>query len=334
MSDVFFSYARRDHEAARRIVEALRAAGLTVSDDQDMTPGADFARQLEAELESAQCVFILWSAAANESQWLQNALRFVIKAWSSDRLVVAALDETELPTGLRDIQRMGVDDIALIVARVRQVVSAARAVKPDSHASHETAAPATSQSAAGRSRSRGRLSAILVGLAVVALVGALAFLFTQRSEAPAPNTAAPNVLPAPPPEFHRPAPGGALEGGKATTPAPEPETSSALNEQSLPLMIALILGGALAGGGLVWLGLIWTRRRASIARPIATVPSDSTAAAPIAGRQVFISYSHEDGNAVEALVQKIEATGFPVWIDRELSPDFSVRPDGADHQWR
>jgi hypothetical protein len=38
-----------------------------------------------------------------QSDWVQNELRQVIAAWSTDRLVLASLDDTPFPVGLRDL---------------------------------------------------------------------------------------------------------------------------------------------------------------------------------------------------------------------------------------
>jgi TIR domain len=47
---------------------------------------------------------------------------------------------------------------------------------------------------------------------------------------------------------------------------------------------------------------------AALSRQVPAASNDS---------QVFVSYSHQDGRAVEQLVQQIEQLGYAVWIDRQ-----------------
>jgi TIR domain len=56
--------------------------------------------QIRRQIEKSPCVVVLWSKAAAESQYAQQEMRQAIQAWSSDRLVLAVLDDTPLPVGL------------------------------------------------------------------------------------------------------------------------------------------------------------------------------------------------------------------------------------------
>jgi TIR domain len=104
MSQVFISYAREDRETALRIVETVGQAGLQVWHYDAISPEGSFEEQVRRELETALCVVVVWSEAAARSHFLQaEVLHRAIQAWSSDRLVLAALDDTPLPVGLRDL---------------------------------------------------------------------------------------------------------------------------------------------------------------------------------------------------------------------------------------
>lgn len=56
MSDVFISYKRENLSAVNRLVEALRAKGVSVWWDQDIPPNAAWEATIERELAAARLV--------------------------------------------------------------------------------------------------------------------------------------------------------------------------------------------------------------------------------------------------------------------------------------
>jgi hypothetical protein len=101
MTEVFVSYSRTDRRVALPIVVAIGEAGLQVRRSAMSYAGDPLAEQIERELGEAQCLVVSWSEAAAQSLWVQQEVRYAIRAWSSDRLVLATLDDTPLPVGLR-----------------------------------------------------------------------------------------------------------------------------------------------------------------------------------------------------------------------------------------
>ena len=326
MSDVYVSYASRDREAVRPILDALRSAGLGVVDDQSPVRGADFAEALAAELDAARCVLIVWSKAAEDSQWVQSEMRQVMKAWSSDRLVLAALDDTPLPTGLKDLHALSADEVPALVARVREAVSPA-ALSPEGlapEAAPRTAVPAASPAPELARRPR---AGLFVGLAGLAVIGALALgwgVFNKASAPPHPSgyhhTRPPSAEEPSEPKIRReparPAPSEPKVGAEPEPAVPAPPAEASLNK-SLPELFGVLAAGLLAGAGLVWFVMARGRSRPSAPQPIVSPPLQSAQPLPAGGLQLFISYSHKDGTAVESLVEKLEGMGYPVWIDRE-----------------
>jgi hypothetical protein len=72
-------------------------------------------------------VVILWSQAAARSAWVEREVRQAIQAWSSDRLVLATLDDTPLPAGLRDLDAISIRNASNVrasglIERVHAVV--------------------------------------------------------------------------------------------------------------------------------------------------------------------------------------------------------------------
>ena len=69
-SDVFVSYSAADRERVRPLVAALEAAGLTVWWDIRIAPGAGFDAEIQAALDDARCVLVIWSQSSVVSEWV------------------------------------------------------------------------------------------------------------------------------------------------------------------------------------------------------------------------------------------------------------------------
>ena len=72
MADVFVSYARPDEPHAKRVADALHAAGYNVWRDEDLPAHRPYAEVIEERLKSAKAVVVLWSAEAAKSQWVRS----------------------------------------------------------------------------------------------------------------------------------------------------------------------------------------------------------------------------------------------------------------------
>lgn len=70
--DVFISYAHTDREHASRLAAALEARGLSVWFDRELLAGDQFVRHINARLNAARWVIVIWSAAAIDSEWVLN----------------------------------------------------------------------------------------------------------------------------------------------------------------------------------------------------------------------------------------------------------------------
>jgi hypothetical protein len=86
---------------------------------------------------------------------------------------------------------------------------------------------------------------------------------------------------------------------------------------SLPVVVMVLVVGIGMGGVAVWAWAMRSRPRPNrqpLAQP--TAPSRLEAAASSGVPQVFVSYSHQDSQTVEQLVEQL---GYAVWIDRRSS---------------
>jgi len=61
MSDIFISYANPDRERILPLVEVLGREGWSVWWDRRIPVGKSFDEIIEAEVNSARCVIVVWS---------------------------------------------------------------------------------------------------------------------------------------------------------------------------------------------------------------------------------------------------------------------------------
>ena len=101
MANVFVSYAHEDRAKAELIATAIERRGRSIFWDSHLIPGDQYRRVLDRELDSANCVVVLWSHQSVNSRWvLDEAKR------GADRgvLVPALIDQVEIPLGFGEAQ--------------------------------------------------------------------------------------------------------------------------------------------------------------------------------------------------------------------------------------
>lgn len=302
MSQVVVSYARQDTEIAKRIEDQLVHASVTVwRPIFPLKPSfeRDLQEQISKQIERAQCVVVLWSRAAAQSAWVEFEVAQAVKAWASDRLVLAVLDDAPVPRGLRDLSRVTIlsasdSGMQEVVERARAIVSNATipededAASPPSVVRSRTpfeAAPVpdrreTSTDAGGPTAPPVKIAwgvsptpvvvALIIGTAVAGLLIA---------------SIRPHI------------------GGPPRSPG---------FESPLPLIVTVLVLGATLGAGAVWAWKARSNPRGDRTPATVVTPQAPPASAP----QVFISYSRQDARTVEDLVRVMEGMGYPVWIDR------------------
>ena len=130
MARVFASYAEDDRNSVLPIIAALRRRGdLDVFDPHELLAGEPIAERLQRELDTANCILVFWSNGAARSPWVQKEVYRAIQGWSSDRLVLATLDDAPLPVGLRDLQTTPLQSVT---NRVIHQLTAGSAVEKES----------------------------------------------------------------------------------------------------------------------------------------------------------------------------------------------------------
>jgi len=302
MAEIFISYTNEDHAAVLRIVDVLKKVSLgklELNVDIRLRP---FEEQLPHALETAQCIVFIWSRAAAQSKFVQQETRQAIQAWSSNRLVIATLDDTPLPVGLRDLSTTPILDVSAVEELLKRFfdydwrmragvemnslsfdmsyrgleeLEALRYAERRRRAEQE--APKAERAAKGLPSSFRpiRLLAI-VALCFVILLGLWMLVFYS--------------------------------------PPPSPAWFMWSVDPLIPFLVVLILGAAIGGIGVSAWTILWRRR--SDRAPSARL---QTVLQPVPEVQVFVSYSRQDARIVDRLVKQIEGLGFGVWIDREAS---------------
>jgi len=106
MADVFVSYARSDKARVAPLVVALEAQGWSVWWDPEIEAGQQFDDQIEAELDAAKAVLVVWTPTSVASRWVRGEAR---EAADRGVLVPARFDVARLPMDVRAIHTTDLD---------------------------------------------------------------------------------------------------------------------------------------------------------------------------------------------------------------------------------
>jgi hypothetical protein len=120
----FVSYARKDLEVARALVEAMRAAGDAVTWDQDIDAGKDFRRTIAELIRAAPAVVVIWSPESAESRFVVDEAGLAL---GDDKLVttsVEGLDLRRVPLGFGSLNVVPVHDVAKVREALRRRAAA------------------------------------------------------------------------------------------------------------------------------------------------------------------------------------------------------------------
>lgn len=103
MGRVFLSYAREDRAIADKISCVLQRAGHDVWWDRQIDGGEEFSTEIEAALDQADIVFVVWSAHSAKSPWVRDEAAI---GRDSKRLLPASIDGSPPPMGFRQFQTL------------------------------------------------------------------------------------------------------------------------------------------------------------------------------------------------------------------------------------
>ncbi len=101
VSDIFISYARSTATQAHQIGNALRSLGYAVWRDDELPAHRAYADVIEAQLQAAKAVVVVWSADAVRSEWVRSEAD---RARVDRKLVQLSIDGSALPMPFDQIQ--------------------------------------------------------------------------------------------------------------------------------------------------------------------------------------------------------------------------------------
>jgi adenylate cyclase len=106
MADVFISYARSDKARVAPLVAAIEAKGWSVWWDPAIAAGQQFDDQIDAELQAASAVLVVWTPTSVASRWVRGEAR---DAAERDIMVPVRFGDVRLPIDVRAIQTTDLD---------------------------------------------------------------------------------------------------------------------------------------------------------------------------------------------------------------------------------
>ena len=106
MADVFVSYSRSDKARVAPLVAAIEAKGWSVWWDPAIAAGEQFDDQIDAELQAANAVLVVWTPTSVTSRWVRGEAR---DAAERGILVPVRFDDARLPIDVRAIQTTELD---------------------------------------------------------------------------------------------------------------------------------------------------------------------------------------------------------------------------------
>jgi adenylate cyclase len=106
MADVLVSYSRSDKARVAPLVAAIEAKGWSVWWDPAIDAGQQFDDQIDAELQAACAVLVVWTPTSVASRWVRGEAR---DAAERGILVPVRFEEARLPIDVRAIQTTDLD---------------------------------------------------------------------------------------------------------------------------------------------------------------------------------------------------------------------------------
>jgi adenylate cyclase len=107
VADVFVSYARSDKARVAPLVAAIEAKGWSVWWDPEISPGQEFDDQIDAEINAAKAVLVVWTPTSVVSRWVRGEAR---EAAERGILVPVRFEQARLPMDVRAIHTTDLDE--------------------------------------------------------------------------------------------------------------------------------------------------------------------------------------------------------------------------------
>ena len=116
MGQVFISYARDDRRVAKKLAEKLERAGLSVWWDTDLLPHQNFIEAINATIDAARAVIVIWSSNATASEFVLSEAERARQQKKLISVKVDSFDPGSLPAPFNLRQTTPVSELAVIIA--------------------------------------------------------------------------------------------------------------------------------------------------------------------------------------------------------------------------
>jgi len=90
MSDIFISYKREEQAEARKLANGLERQGWIVWWDPKLRAGEHFDDVIEAALDEAKCVIVMWSKLSVASRYVKDEATYAL---NRNKLVPMAIED-------------------------------------------------------------------------------------------------------------------------------------------------------------------------------------------------------------------------------------------------
>jgi len=101
MADIFLSYASQDRERIKPLVEAIENQGFSIWWDRKLDVGTAFDREIEAEIDQAKCIVVIWSKESLNSDWVRAEAN---EGLENQTIVPILIDDVKPPLAFRTLQ--------------------------------------------------------------------------------------------------------------------------------------------------------------------------------------------------------------------------------------
>jgi tetratricopeptide (TPR) repeat protein len=120
VSDVFVSYSSQDRARVVPLVQALERRGWTVWWDRKIDAGTAFDREIEAAIDEAKCIVVVWSENSVQSDWVRSEAS---EGLNRGILAPVAIDPVRPPLAFRLTQTV---DLTAADASLEPLIEAVR----------------------------------------------------------------------------------------------------------------------------------------------------------------------------------------------------------------
>jgi hypothetical protein len=117
-SQAFISYASKDRAEVLRRVQMLKSVGINVFQDVlNLEPGDRWAQELYRHIDDSDVLFLFWSTAAKESEWVAKEWQYALEKKGDDFIRPVGIEGPPIPAPPQQLQHLHFGDPILYFMR-------------------------------------------------------------------------------------------------------------------------------------------------------------------------------------------------------------------------